>query len=87
MDLESIVLYLNKKDLAAVEIRTEIKHVLGEGTIGYLTVTRYLHKESFTDSSTLTQRTGKSRVLKQLTLLFCRRLTNSLLRHFARLPR
>jgi hypothetical protein len=34
MDLESIMLYLNKKDLAAVEIHTEIDHILGEDTIG-----------------------------------------------------
>jgi hypothetical protein len=34
MDLESIVLYLNKKDLAAVEIHTEINPVRGEGTVG-----------------------------------------------------
>jgi hypothetical protein len=52
-DLESIVLYLNKKDLAAIEIQTEINHVLGEGTFGYSTVTRYLRKQSFVDSSAL----------------------------------
>jgi hypothetical protein len=34
MDLESIMLYLSKKDLAAVEIHTEIQQALGEGTIG-----------------------------------------------------
>jgi hypothetical protein len=44
MDFESIVLYLSKKDLPAVEIHTEINHVLGEGTIGYSTVTRYFRK-------------------------------------------
>jgi hypothetical protein len=38
------MLYLNRKDLAAVEIHTEINHVLGEGTIGYSIVRRYLHK-------------------------------------------
>jgi hypothetical protein len=53
MDLESIMPYLNEKDLTAVEIHTEINHVLGEGTIGYLTVTRYLRKQNFADSSTL----------------------------------
>jgi hypothetical protein len=53
MDLESIVLDLNKKDLAAVEIHTEVNHVLGEGTIGYPTVTCYLRKQSVADSSTL----------------------------------
>jgi hypothetical protein len=40
MDLESILLYLNKKDRAAVEIHTKINPLLGEGTIGYSTVTR-----------------------------------------------
>jgi hypothetical protein len=53
MNLESIVLYFNKKDLAAVEIHTEINHILGEGTIGCSTVTRYLCKQSFADSSIL----------------------------------
>jgi hypothetical protein len=51
MDLESLVLSLNKKDLAAVEIRTEINHVLGEGTIGYSTVTRYRRRQNFANSS------------------------------------
>jgi hypothetical protein len=52
-DLESNVLYLNKMDLAAVEIGTEINHILGEGTIGYSTVTCYLLKQSFADYRTL----------------------------------
>jgi hypothetical protein len=33
MDLEVIVLYLNKKDLAAVEIHNKSNHVLGGGTM------------------------------------------------------
>jgi hypothetical protein len=80
MDLESIVLYLNKKDLAAVKIHTEINHVLGQSTIGYSTVTRYLHKQSFSYSLTLPspQRNVKSMVPTQLTMLLCKRLTNSL---------
>jgi hypothetical protein len=45
------VLYLNKKDLTAVEIHPEVNHVLGEGNIGYSTVARYLGKQSFADSS------------------------------------
>jgi hypothetical protein len=53
MGLESIMLYLNKKGLAAVEIHTEISYVLGEGTTGYSAVTRYLRKQSLEDSSTL----------------------------------
>jgi hypothetical protein len=40
MDIESIVLYLNKKDIAAVEIHTEISHVLVEGIIRSLIITR-----------------------------------------------
>jgi hypothetical protein len=71
MDLESFVLYLNKKDLVRVEIHTEINRVLGEGTIGYSTVTRYLYKQSFADSSTLPHRTVKSRILTQLPMLSC----------------
>jgi hypothetical protein len=53
MDFELIVLYLNKKDLAAVEIHTKINHVSGEGPIGYSTVARYLRKQSFAYSLTL----------------------------------
>jgi hypothetical protein len=40
MDLESIVLYLDNKDLAAFEIHTEINHVHGECPIGYSLVAR-----------------------------------------------
>jgi hypothetical protein len=47
------MLYRNKKDLATVEIHTEINQVLGESTIRYSTVTRHLRKQSFADSSTL----------------------------------
>jgi hypothetical protein len=39
MDLESITLYFSKKDLSAVAIHAEINSVLGEGMIGYSTVT------------------------------------------------
>jgi hypothetical protein len=53
MDLESITLYLNKKHLSAVAIHAEINSVLGEGTIGYSTVTRYLRKQSFANASHL----------------------------------
>jgi hypothetical protein len=53
MDLESITLYLNKKHLSAVAIHAESNSVLGEGTIGYSTVTRYLRKQSFADASRL----------------------------------
>jgi hypothetical protein len=87
MDLESIVLYLNNKDIAAVEIHTKINYGLQEGTVGYSTVTRHLRKQSCADSSTVPQRTVKSRFLTHLTMLFSKGLTNSLVRHFLRLPR
>jgi hypothetical protein len=53
MDLESITLYLNKKHLSAVAIHAEINSVLGEGTIGYSTITRYLRKQRFANASHL----------------------------------
>jgi hypothetical protein len=53
MDLESITLYLNKKHLSSVTIHTEINSILGESTIGYSTVTRYLRKQSFANASHL----------------------------------
>jgi hypothetical protein len=53
MDLESVMLYLNKKRLSAVAIHAEINIVLGKGTTGYSTVTRYLRKQSFANVSHL----------------------------------
>jgi hypothetical protein len=53
VELESIALYFNKKDLAVDEIHIKINHVLGEGTVGYSIVTRSLRKQSSADSSTL----------------------------------
>jgi hypothetical protein len=53
MDLESTTLYLNKKHLSAVAIHAEINSILGEGTIGYSTVTCYLWKQSFANASHL----------------------------------
>jgi hypothetical protein len=53
MDLESIMLYLNKRHLSAVAIHAEINSVLGENTIGYSTVTRYLRKQCFANASHL----------------------------------
>jgi hypothetical protein len=53
MDLESITLCLNKKHLSAVAIHVKINSVLGEGTIGYSTVTRYLRKQNFANASHL----------------------------------
>jgi hypothetical protein len=87
MDLKSITLYLNKKHLSVVAIHAEINSVLGEGTIGYSAVTRYLRKQSFVNALHLAQRSLISGRLTQWTMLFCKRLTNSLLCHFARLPR
>jgi hypothetical protein len=46
-------LYLNKKHLSAVAIHTEINSVLGEGTIGYSTISRYLPRQSFANASHL----------------------------------
>jgi hypothetical protein len=53
MDLKSITLYLNKEHLSAVAIHAEINTVLGEGTIGYSTITHYLRKQSFANVSHL----------------------------------
>jgi hypothetical protein len=86
MDLESVTSSLNKKHLSAVAIHAEINSVLGEGTIGYSTVIRYLRKQRFGNASPLALEILISGRLTQLTMLFCKRLTNSLLRHFARLP-
>jgi hypothetical protein len=51
IDLESITLDLAMKHLRAVEIHAEINTVLGEGTIGYSTITWHLRKQSFPHSS------------------------------------
>jgi hypothetical protein len=50
IDLESITLCLDMKHFGAVEIHAEINKVLGEGIVGYSTITRYLRKQSFPDS-------------------------------------
>ena len=50
MDLESITLYLAMKRLGAHDIHAEINDVLGQGTVGYSTITRYLRKRSFPQS-------------------------------------
>jgi hypothetical protein len=52
-DFESIPLYLIKKHLSAVAIHAEINSVLGEGKIGYSTVTRYLRKQTSANASHL----------------------------------
>jgi hypothetical protein len=51
MDLESIALFLAKKNLGVIEIQAEMNNVLGAGTVAYSTVTRYLGKRSFTHPS------------------------------------
>jgi hypothetical protein len=53
MDLESITLSLNKKHLSAVAIHAENNSVLGEGTLGYSTVIRFVRKQSFVNASHL----------------------------------
>jgi hypothetical protein len=55
IDLESVTSYLAMKLLGAVEIRAEISKVLGTGIVRYSTITRYLRKESFPDSSEVTE--------------------------------
>jgi hypothetical protein len=87
MELESIALYFNKKDLAADEIHTKINHVFGEGTVGYSIVTLLAQAKFCRFFYPPPQRTVKSRVLTQLTVLFCNRLTNSLFRHFMKLQK
>jgi hypothetical protein len=51
MNFHSVTLYLHRKHLEAGVIPTEISRVLGQRTIEYSTVTRYLRKQSFADSS------------------------------------
>jgi hypothetical protein len=51
MDLESITLYLAMKHLEALEIHAESNSGLGQGTVGYSTITRCLRKRSFPHSS------------------------------------
>jgi len=51
MDVAPIVLFLAKKSMNATEIYQEINAVLGEKTISYSSVTRYLRERSFRDSS------------------------------------
>jgi hypothetical protein len=83
MNLESVTLYLNKGHLSAVAIHAEINSVIGEGTIRHSTVTRYLRKQSFANASHLAPEEPNLGRLTQLTMLLCKRLSNSLLRHFA----
>jgi hypothetical protein len=40
MDIESITRYLAKKHFKAIAIHAESNNVLGEGTMGYSTMTR-----------------------------------------------
>jgi hypothetical protein len=51
MYFESITLCLNKRHPSAATIHAEINSVLGEGTIGYSTITHYLRKQSFANAS------------------------------------
>jgi predicted transcriptional regulator len=49
--LESITFCLAMEHLGALEIHAEINSVLGQGTVGYSTITRYLRKRSSPHSS------------------------------------
>jgi hypothetical protein len=42
MERESITLYLAMQHLRALEIHAEINNILGQSTLGYSTITRYL---------------------------------------------
>jgi hypothetical protein len=51
MDLESIMIYLTMKHLGPLDIQAEINNILGQNTVGYSTITRYLRKRNFPHSS------------------------------------
>jgi hypothetical protein len=51
MDLQSITFYLTIKHLRALEIHDESNNVLEQSTLGYPTLTKYLRKRSFPNSS------------------------------------
>jgi hypothetical protein len=55
MDIEWITRYFTNKRLGAVAIHVKINNVLGEGTVGCLTVTRSLYKRTFPNSSKVPQ--------------------------------
>jgi hypothetical protein len=50
MDFESITLYFAMNHLGTVEIHTEINKILGEDTVGYSIIIRYLRKQSCSHS-------------------------------------
>jgi hypothetical protein len=87
MDLGSITLYLNKKHLSAVAIHAEINSVLGEGTVGYSTITCYLRKQSFANASHLAPEKPGLGAGDTTDNAILQALDESPLRHFARLPR
>jgi hypothetical protein len=87
MDLESIMLHPNKRILQQLKSTptstTFLEKVLSDSQqVGATYASKVLQI-----LRPFPQGTVKSRVLRQLTMLFCRCLTNSLLLHFARLPR
>jgi hypothetical protein len=51
MYLESMTLDLAMNHLGAIEIHPQINKILGEDTLGYSIITRYLEKQSFPNSS------------------------------------
>jgi hypothetical protein len=87
MDLESITLYLAMKHLGAPKIHAEINNVLGQGTVGYSSITGYLRRRSFPHSSQSAEERPKPAVVIQLAILFCESAMNNLLRHFDNLRR
>jgi hypothetical protein len=87
MNLESVTLYLAMEHPGALEIHAEVHDILGQGTVGYSMITRYLRKRSFPHSSESAERRPKSGVAIQLTMLFCKPSMNNLFRHFDNLRR
>jgi phosphatidate phosphatase PAH1 len=82
MDLESMTLFLAKKDFGAIEIQTESNRDLGADNITDSTMTRYLRKRSFAEFSQRPPPTPEIEGAGPLTTQFCKDLTKSLSRHF-----
>jgi hypothetical protein len=82
MDLESITLFLAKKNCRAIEIQTEINRDLGADNITYSTITCYLRKRSFAEFSQRPPPTPEIEGAGPLTKQFCKHLAKSISRHF-----
>jgi hypothetical protein len=59
MNIESITLYLARKHFGSVEINAEVNKLLGEGSVGYSTIVRYLRMQSFLHSSEVAEEEAK----------------------------